>query len=139
MNEKKTRYGLMVFTLDQINRSVGAFAWNEKDIDYIVKDQEEHFGLKPLAIKEEAHIVMEYSNIIWDFKIYYSSFKKRYTPLLDIDERWVTIEKILLEGLKTIGLEELKDEVVKSLKAKKYFEYKNKSDEQFKKYCITEN
>ena len=72
MNEKKTRYGLMIFTLDQINRSVGVFSWNEKDIDYIIKEQEEHFGLKPLTTKAEAHIVMEYSNIIWNYKIYYN-------------------------------------------------------------------
>lgn len=38
----------------------------------------------------------------------------------------------IISNLKTIGLDNLKNEIITSLKSKKYFEYKNK----FKSYCV---
>lgn len=65
-----------------------------------------------------------------------ASCKKRFKPLSIVDERWLTIKKQIFEDLKMMGLEKIGEQVIDYLKQKKYFEYNEKSDLQFKKYCV---
>lgn len=95
-----------------------------------------HYGLKIISEQKENFITIEYSNIIWEYKILFGSYKKKYKPLTENDERWQFIEESLKSDLKTIGLSHLKEEILTSLKKKEYFKYQKVTDMQFKKYCI---
>ena len=134
--DKKIRYITRVFTLDRIEQGLQASNWDKDDLEPILEDMEKHYGLKIISENKEVFLVMEYSNIIWNYKIYFGSYKKRFKPLAKDDERWQKIEKGLLEDLKTMGINHLKDEVLTHLKDKTYFEYQNKVEEQFKQYCV---
>lgn len=136
MNDKRIRYITTIVTLDKIVQSVGITVWDDDDISKIVKEQEKHYGLKLVSIKEEILIEIEYTNIIWKYRIYYGNYKKRYKSLALNDERWNEIEDRILADLKVFGMEELKDKILLYLKNKEYFEYKEKIDNQFKRYCI---
>ena len=137
MDNIKTRYGIRLFVLDRDIRGLSYFVW-DKDFDFeeIIKKEERKYGLKLISTDKEVSVIMKYSNIIWDYNVYFASYKKRYQPLLENDERWETIEKALEFDLKTMGLELLKKDILTSLKKKEYFEYHNKSLKQFKNYYI---
>lgn len=134
--DKRIRYGTRIFMLDRINQNIGGFIWDKDDLEYILKENEKHYGLKLISEDKKVFIIMEYSNIIWNYKIYFGSYKKRYNELTKDDERWITIETDLAQDLKTMGLDMLKNEILIHLKDNKYFEYQNKVEEQFRKYCI---
>lgn len=138
MDNKNIRYVTTIFALDRIINDISISLWNNDDINYILSEQEKHYGLKMISLKEEIFIEIEYKNIIWNYKIYYASYKKRYRELEYNDERWISIEKKLIEDLKMMGIENIKDDILCALKNKEYYEYKNKIDSQFKKYCICE-
>ena len=86
--------------------------------------------------KEKALIIVEYENIIWVYKIFYGSYKKKFNMLLNADERWKAIDEQLEIDLRLIGLENLKNHVINHLKNNYYFEYKEKICKNFKKYCL---
>ncbi|MBQ6687111.1 MAG: hypothetical protein IJN03_01145 [Bacilli bacterium] len=136
MNDKKTRYVITIFTLDKLHQSIGLTTWDKERCYEFFKEQEKRYGLKLISSKEEVLIVVEYNNIIWEYMIYYGSYKKRYKTLESNDERKIQIEKRLLADLKTIGLEELKEDILKHLETGTRFEYKIKLDTQFKNYCV---
>ena len=135
MEGKGVRYIRRIFSLDREIGQISICTW-DNDFDDFLEEENKHYGLKLISDKEEILVVMEYSNIIWNYKIYYGSYKKKYKLLNYDDERWIEIEKGLQEDLKVMGLDNLKDEILSNLKSKKYFEYKNKSQEQFKRYCV---
>lgn len=136
MNDKRIRYVTTIFTLDRIHQSIGITIWDNEDLSDIIKAEEKHYGLKMISSKEELLIEIEYTNIIWKYRIYYGSYKKKYKPLIKDDERWEMIDNQLARDLKMIGLDALKDKALLSLKNNEYFEYKNKIDKQFKRYCV---
>ena len=136
VDNKRTRYVATIFIFDRIEQSTGITTWNNADFSDFVKEQEKHYGLKLISSNEEIFINVEYTNIIWNYKIYYGSYKKKYKSLTQDDKRWFSIEKRLEDDLKMIGLSELKEEVSNHLKNRKYFEYKTKIEKQFKKYCV---
>lgn len=136
MNEKRIRYGFRVLGLDRLVQQFCGFVWDEFDLESMVEEQNKRYGLKRISEREELYIRMEYSNIIWEYRVYYGSYKKRYKPLTENDERWEIIEKYIEEDLKVMGLQDLKREVMTSLKTKQYFEYQKVSNEQFKRYCV---
>jgi len=136
MNDKSTRYMTTIFTLDGIMQSTGITTWNKNDFYNFVKEQEKNKGLKLISLKEEILVIVEYNNIIWNYTIYYGSYKKKYKSLIKDDERWENLENIVKNDLKMIGLDELTEEILINLKSKKYFEYKIKIEKQFKKYCV---
>lgn len=138
MNNKRIRYVTSIFTLDRLIQSVGITVWDDEDISKFVEEQSKHYGLKLISANKELLIEVEYTNIIWIYRVYYGSYKKRYHPLTINDERWVQIEKRILDDLKIFGMETLIGDVLINLKNKEYFEYKLKVDKQFKKYCIEE-
>jgi len=125
-----------IFTLDGIMQSTGITTWNKNDFYNFVKEQEKNKGLKLISLKEEILVIVEYNNIIWNYTIYYGSYKKKYKSLIKDDERWENLENIVKNDLKMIGLDELTEEILINLKSKKYFEYKIKIEKQFKKYCV---
>ena len=135
MEEKQTRYIRTVFTLDQIKRATGITDWKDNFNEFL-QNYEKLYGLKMISTKEEILIQIEYTNIKWDYKIFYGSYKKKYKQLLEEDERWTEIEKQIAIDLKMMGLEELKEEVLSHLKNNEYYEYKTKKDIQFKQYCV---
>lgn len=135
MNVKKIRYGIRIFTLDRIDRSISIFIWDKDDFANIMEEQNKHYGLKLISPDKEISLIMEYTNIIWDYKIYFGSYKKAFKSLIEKDERWSKIEKALIQDLKVMGLEELTEQILDNLKNKKFFAYKNKVDKQFKRYC----
>ena len=136
MNNKRVRYITSIFTLDRIVNSVGMTIWDNGDITKFIEEQEKHYGLKLISHKEELLIEVEYTNMIWRYRIYYGSYKKRYKTLNEYDERWEQIEEKVLNDLKVFGMEELKDKVLLILKNKEYLEYKTKIEKQFKQYCV---
>lgn len=136
MNDKKIRYVATIFTLDRIYQSLGITSWDKESFFNFVKEQEKKYGLKLISSKEEILIIVEYTNIIWNYKIYYGTYKNKYKSITANDERWTKIEKQLEIDLKIIGLNELKNAVLTSLQNQKYFEYKIKIEKQFKKYCV---
>lgn len=136
MNEKRIRYCTTVFALDRINQVLGISLWDKDNYQDILKEENKHYGLHLIRENKELSIIMEYSNIIWNYKIFYGSCKKKFNPLLIDDERWLTIKKQIFEDLKRMGLEAIYDKVIDHLKRKEYFEYNKKSDLQFKKYCV---
>lgn len=112
------------------------YTWHMEEFKHFLHEKELHYGLHLIAEKEIVSIEIEYTNIIWNYQIYFGSYKKRYHALAQDDERWEQIEKGLIEDLKAMELESLKDEVLAHLKQNQYLVYQNKVDEQFKKYCI---
>lgn len=93
VNNKKTRYVTTIFTLDRINQSTGITAWDKESFSNFIKEQEKKYGLKLICSKEKILIIVEYTNIIWNYKIYYGSYKNKYKSFSTNDERWPNIEK----------------------------------------------
>lgn len=135
MNEKRIRYCTTIFILDK-NQTFSISLWDKDDYQEFLKEVNKHYGLHLISENKELSITIEYSNIIWNYKVFYGSCKKKFKPLLIDDERWLTIEKQIFEDLKRMGLEVIYDKVIEHLKRKEYFEYNKKSNLQFKKYCI---
>lgn len=136
MNEKRTRYITHIFTLDRNYNGIESTTWDKDDLKEFLQFLENHSGLKIISGNKEVSIRIEYSNIIWDYKLYFGSYKKRFKVLVEDDERWFFIEKGIQEDLKMMGLEELYDVVITHLKRKEYFEYNKKCDSRFKRYCV---
>lgn len=136
MNAKKTRFIIHIFTLDRNYNGIRLTTWNEDDLKKFLQLEEKHYGLKIISDNKETFIKIEYSNIIWNYEIYFGSYKKRFKVLVEGDERWSFIKKGIQEDLKMMGLEGLCDIVITHLKSKEYFEYNKNSDLQFKKYCV---
>lgn len=136
MNIKRIRYITSIFTLDKIYESVNITVWDKKDISDFIEEQEKHYGLKLINTNEELLVEIEYTNIIWKYRIYYGAYKKSFKQLTENDERWFQIKEKILADLKTFGMEELQDSILINLKKKNYFKYKENIDKQFKKYCI---
>ena len=136
MNDKKTRYMNTIIIFDKTRGITGITSWRQDSFSEFLVEQEKHYGLKIISKKEEIFVNVEYNNIIWEYKIYYGSYKKKNKIPLISEEKWKKIERQLGIDLKMIGLEELKDVVLNSLKNGEYFEYKTKIKKQFKKYCV---
>lgn len=136
MSEKRIRYCTTIFALDRINQIFSTCEWDNDNYKDYLKSYDKHYGLHLINENKELSIIIEYSNIIWNYKMFYGSCKKKFKPLLADDERWLTIEKQIFEDLKMIGLENIYNEVINYLKRKEYFEYNKKINLQFKKYCI---
>ena len=136
MNDKKTRYMNTIIIFDKTRGITGITSWRQDSLSEFLMEQEKHYGLKIISKKEEIFVNVEYNNIIWEYKIYYGSYKKKNNIPLISEEKWKKIERQLGIDLKMIGLEELKDVVLNSLKNGEYFEYKTKIKKQFKKYCV---
>ncbi len=135
MIEKRTRYITRIFTLDRFYHGTILVSW-ENELEKFLQEENKHYGLKIISDKEEVFISIEYSNIIWAYRAFFGSYKKKYKALSQDDERWIYIENSLIDDLKTIGLSHLKSEILLSLKNKEYFEYNEKTTMQFKRYCI---
>lgn len=135
-SNKRTRYIAKIFTLDRIQDSLDITTWSQEDILNSLSYYDKHYGLKLISQKEETLVIATYTNIIWNYKIYYGSYKKKYQELQEEDERWKKISKEIESDLKMIGLLELKEEVLAALQNNYYYEYKIKIDKQFKRYCI---
>ncbi len=136
MNNKRIRYVNRIFTLDKINQSIELTIWDKENITDYLNEYEKHYGLKLINSKELIFIQVEYSNMIWKYRIYLGSYKRKYSSLTINDERWQIIEKDVESDLKMIGLENLKNNILLSLKKNEYYEYKIEKDEQFKRYCV---
>lgn len=136
MEEKRTRYITTIFTLDRISQALGLITWDDADLSDFINSYEKHYGLKMISPQPEILITVEYTNIIWNYRILYGSYKKKYKPIQTDDERWTKIENQIESDLKMIGLDKLKEEILSKLKNKTYFEYKTKINIQFKKYCV---
>ena len=136
MNNKRIRYVNRIFTLDRINQSPQLTIWDKEDITDYLNENEKHYGLKLINDKEVVFTKIEYTNMIWQYRIYLGSYRRKYLSLTINDERWHTIEKDILSDLKMMGLENLKDDIMKSFKNNQYYEYKIVKDEQFKRYCV---
>lgn len=136
MDDKRIRYVNRIITLDRINWDNTITILDKENITDILDEFDKHYGLKLINSQEETSIKIEYSNIIWQYRIYYGSCKRKYNNLTNDDERWTVIEKYIESDLKMIGLENLKDNILLSLKNNEYYQYKIEKDEQFKKYCI---
>ncbi len=136
MNNKRIRYVNRIFTLDKINQSIELTIWDKENITDYLNEYEKHYGLKLINSKELIFIQVEYSNMIWKYRIYLGSYKRKYSSLTINDERWQIIEKDVESDLKMIGLENLKNDILLSLKKNEYYEYKIEKDEQFKRYCV---
>lgn len=133
--EKQTRYVLRIFTLDRFYHGLQFISWNN-NFETFLKEENKHYGLKIISESFEAFIKIEYSNIIWEYKILFGSYKKKYKPLEIDDERFQIFEEEIKKDLKTIGLSHLKLELLNSLNKQEHFEYQEKTNMQFKKYCI---
>ncbi len=135
--DKRVRYVTLLFTLDKSNDCIGQFVWDVDNFDDFFKENEKRYGLKLVSNDKQVSIVVEYTNIIWDFKVYFTAYRKRYKVLSSKDDdRWKKLENYLSNNLKLIGLENLIDEIIECLQNGKHFEYKNKIDKQFKRYCV---
>lgn len=139
MNATTTRYCTTFILLDRPGQDFNISAWDKDDYEKITQEYDKHYGFHLISKDKELHIRVEYTNIIWDYKIFYASCKKSYKPLEKDDERWKTIEKTIEDDLKRMGLKELLKTVMTHLKNKEYFEYNEKTDMQFKRYCIKES
>ncbi len=138
MIKKRTRYCTTFIPLDRPNWDFNLSTWDKDNYLEMIPEFDKHHGFHLISNSKEIYIRIEYTNLIWDYKVFYASCKKSYKPLEKSDERWNDIEKTILNDLKKIGLAELFDTVINHLKNKEYFEYNEKSNMQFKKYCITE-
>ena len=138
MNETVIRYCTTFITLDRPGWKFNIDARNKEDYEEEIKEFDKHHGFHLISEDKELHIRIEYTNIIWDYKILYASCKKHYKALEKEDERWPLIEKTIEFDLKRMGLKELLETVMTHLKNKEYFEYNEKTDMQFKRYYINE-
>jgi len=135
MNTKNTRYIVKIFTLDRFFEGTGFISWQNNLAEFL-EEEEKHYGLKIISANPEIFIKIEYSNIIWEYKILFGSYKKKYKPLETNDDRWSIIEKGIIADLKTIGLSHLLPEILAALKKKEYFTYDETTSMQFKRYCL---
>ena len=133
MENKRTRFITRIYALDRSGHNYQLCTWDNDNIESILEEEYKHYGLKIVDIKN-----ITVTNIIWNYKIYYGSYKKKYNTLTSDDKRWNEIKKCVDEDLKIMGLEELRDELLISIKNNKPFEYQEKKDIQFKKYCVNE-
>lgn len=136
MNQKRIRYFTTIFALDRINHIFSLCTQDNDNYTDYLKSYNKHYGLHLIDENKVLFITIEYSNLIWNYKVFLASCKKRFKPLSIVDERWLTIKKQIFEDLKMMGLEKIGEQVIDYLKQKKYFEYNEKSDLQFKKYCV---
>lgn len=72
---KNTRYLTRIFTLDRFYYGTCYTSW-ENELDQYLEEENTHYGLKIISEQEEAFITIEYSNIIWEYKILFGSYKK---------------------------------------------------------------
>lgn len=135
MNEKCRRHQVRVITLDRFYHGTGFTAWEDM-FEEFKKIEDKHYGLKIISEKEEILIQMEYTNIIWNYRLFFGSYKKKYKKLEQDDERWKYIEESISEDLKMMELNNLKEKILEHLKKNEYFEYIEKTEKQLKKYCI---
>lgn len=139
MTDKHMRIIRTILTLDQINNSpVIDIADDDSKFKEVFEWYENYYGLKIHNEIEEVHIIIEYTNIIWNYRIYFGSYKKRYKPLSIDDERWEAIEKIIRQDLKIMGIEDMTNVVLKKLMNKEHFDYHEKRELQFQRYYIKE-
>lgn len=139
MPDKHMRIIRRILTLDRINESpVIDIADKDEKFKEVFEWYENHYGLKIHNEIEEVHIIIEYTNIIWNYQIYWGSYKKRFKPLSVDDERWEVIENIIGQDLKTMGVEDMINVVLNKLMNKEHYEYHEKRELQFKKYYIKE-
>lgn len=137
LDDKCVRYITRILTLDKERYSTNWIAWKEHyDLEKFLSEEFIHYGLHLVSKNSEVFIRIEYTNMIWEYRIFYGSYKKKYKTLSQGDERWPKFEKDILDDLKIMGVEYFKDEILYHLKKQKYFEHKNKIDKQFKRYCI---
>ena len=136
MNNKRRKYVNRIIILDRIDWDYDITLWDKEDISDILDELYKEYGLKLINFKEEVFIKIEYSNIIWQYKFYYGSCKRKYHNLTTNDERWPVIEKYIESDLKMIGLENLKDNILLLHKNNENYEYRIEKEEQFKRYCI---
>lgn len=139
MNETTIRYCTTFILLDRPDQDFNISSWNKDDYEDIIEEYDKHYGFHLISKEKELHIRVEYTNIIWDYKIFYASCKKRYKVLEQDDERWTQIEKTIESDLKRMGLKELLEAVINHLKTNKFFEYNEITDMQFKRYCLKES
>lgn len=138
MNEKCIRYCTTFITLDRPGWNFNISSWNKDNYEEEIEEYNKHYGFHLISEEKELHIHVEYTNIIWDYKIFYASCKKRYKVLEPNDERWKVIEEMIEYDLRRMGVKELHETVMNHLKNKKYFEYNETTDMQFKRYFIKE-
>lgn len=139
MNETQIRYCNTFIALDHPNQNFNISVWNKDDFKDMIEEYYKHYGFHLISEDKELHIHVEYTNIIWDYKLFFASCKKRYKALEQNDERWSEIEETIKYDLKIMGLKELLETVMNHLKNKEYFEYTEKTDMQFKRYFIKES
>lgn len=87
MYSKRTRYIRRIFTLDRYHKGTGIYTWHIEDFEEYLQEQELHYGLHLISEKEEVSIKVEYTNMIWDYQIYFGSYQKKYHPLTKEDDR----------------------------------------------------
>lgn len=104
METKRTRYIIRIFALNQSYEGTSFTSW-KNELEEFLQTEYEDYGLEIINDKEELFIKIEYSNIIWEYKCFFGTYKKRYSPLQVDDERWSFIEHGLEEDLKMMGLE----------------------------------
>lgn len=107
MNNINIRYQTPIFA-NKIEQITGITNYNIKDFSNFIKEPKKHYGSKLINFKEEILVIVEYTNIIWNYKIYYGSYKNKYQSVKIYDHRWEEIEKRIKIDLKMIGLNELK-------------------------------
>lgn len=139
MSKTNIRYCTTFIMLDRPRWEFNVSEWDKDNYLELIPEFDKHHGFHLISQEKEVYIRIEYTNIIWDYKIFYASCKKNTKQLEENDPRWKDIEEIIMSDLKRMGLNELFDKVMNYLKNKEYFEYQEKTDMQFKKYCIKEN
>ena len=132
MIEKRTWYCTTIFVLDRVNQSFSVTVSDNDNYKKYLKSYDKHYGLYWINEKNILSIIIEYSNIIGNYKVLYGSCKKKFKPLSINDERWSRIEKKIYDDLEMMGLEKTFDQVMESLKRQECFEYNKISDLQFK-------
>lgn len=139
MYNQRTRYCTTILALDRINYCFNFACWDNDAYQELIEIHYKHEGLHLINESPCIYIRIEYLNIIWDYKVFFGSCKKKYKKLDNLeDERWQTIDKYIYDDLKRMGLEELYEDVLLSIKSNKYYEFKDVRNIQFKKYCIIE-
>lgn len=87
MNDIRIRYCTTFITLDRPGWNFNISSWNKDNYEEEIKEHDKHYGFHLISEEKELHIYVEYTNIIWDYKIFYASCKKRYKVLEQNDER----------------------------------------------------
>lgn len=136
MIKKRKRYITSIFTLDKNIQTFGITGWDDAGITEFVNEQNKHHGLFLVNEHEAVSITIEYTNIIWVYRVYFGSCKKRYKNLDATDERWSYIEKYVIRDLKMMGAENITDELIVAFKKSGTYEIRLKFEQQFKNYCI---